>query len=142
MCPVCSAGGKNADSECEENIVNEPCLEADPVCSLTVSTESSFMKFRIRQCRSREDYNLTKDDCEQRGNCAMAMCDTSGCKAEFSASGILIDLSMLKKIINCSIFLHSVSANASFHLTLTWEDIVFVSDDKAEWRFGYYLNFG
>ncbi|XP_078382917.1 uncharacterized protein LOC144665549 [Oculina patagonica] len=86
MCPVCSAGGKNADSKCEGNIENEPCLVADPVCSLTVSTASSFMKFRIRDCRSREYYTQTKDDCEQRGNCAMVMCDTSGCKAEFPAS--------------------------------------------------------
>ena len=90
MCPVCSTDGANADSECEANIVNKPCLKTNAVCSLTVSTPSSLYKFRERECLSREDYDDFKDECKRYEDCAMAMCDKSGCKAEIPASGILL----------------------------------------------------
>ena len=41
MCPVCYARGENADSDCESTAENEPCLEKDPVCALTVSTNKA-----------------------------------------------------------------------------------------------------
>ena len=107
MCPVCSADGANAGSECEANIVNKPCLKTNPVCSLTVSGPSSLYKFRDRECLSREDYDDFKAECKRYEDCVMAMCDKSGCKAEIPASGIrlyfllfiLTVLSMIKDIV-------------------------------------------
>ena len=91
MCPVCYARGENADSDCESTAENEPCLEEDPVCALTVSIgESADWKFRDRDCYSREIYQETKDDCEHYKDCKIVMCETSGCKAEFPSPGILI----------------------------------------------------
>ena len=97
MCPVCEADGDNAAIECEAKIVNKPCLETDPVCALTVSTQSSFMKFTERDCFSREVYEQSKDNCELFKSCSMAMCDTSGCTAAIPASGmftLINDLTM------------------------------------------------
>ena len=89
MCPVCFADGENADSDCESIVENKPCLEKHPVCALTVSIgESADWKFRDRDCYIREYFEQAKDDCEYYQNCKMVMCETSGCKAEFSTSGI------------------------------------------------------
>ena len=97
MCPVCYAEGENVDSNCESIVENKPCQEENPVCALTVSTESADEKFRARDCFSREDFEEAKDDCEYYQNCKMVMCETSGCKAEFSVPGILINFSVLNQ---------------------------------------------
>lgn len=99
MCPVCYAVGDNADSECDANIENKPCLDKKPVCAFIVSTQVTDFKYRGRACLSRELYNKFKDVCSRDKECATAMCETSGCKAEFPSSGILVDFSMLKNII-------------------------------------------
>ena len=96
MCPVCYAEGENADSECEANIVNKPCFKRDPVCALAAS---SAEKYRERDCFSRENYEEFKNDCEVFYHCNMTMCNTTGCKAEFPASGILLYL----QTIHCSL---------------------------------------
>ncbi|XP_078382920.1 uncharacterized protein LOC144665551 isoform X2 [Oculina patagonica] len=93
MCPTCRAHGENAVSDCEANIEYKPCLEnvKDPVCVLYSESKASF--FTIRSCRSREAYNVDLVSCqtsERWKGCAVAMCETSGCKAEFPASAPLI----------------------------------------------------
>ena len=86
MCPVCSAEGANADSKCEDNIKNKPCLKTNAVCSLYVSPSTT-----LRDCLSRGTYDYINDHCLKSGQCAIAMCDKSGCKAELPVSGILIN---------------------------------------------------
>ena len=111
MCPVCYAEGENADNDCESIVENEACLEKDPVCALTVSTgESADGKFRDRDCLSRKEYQETKDDCEHYKDCKIVMCETSGCKAEFSAQGIPIYF----RVINKKIVFRSVCVTCSF----------------------------
>ncbi|KAL9956054.1 hypothetical protein ACROYT_G037474 [Oculina patagonica] len=83
MCPECEAKGQNADSECDANIENKPCFKEDPVCGLSVSTRYSMYKETSRTCISRGEFYQSKQKCEQYGICAVAMCDTSGCMAEF-----------------------------------------------------------
>ena len=101
MCPACSGDGENADSDCDTNIKNKPCQEQDPVCVLIVSTASSPQKHRGRGCASRADYTALKDECERQGICSVAMCETSGCKAELPSSGILIDSMAHKLSFDC-----------------------------------------
>ncbi|XP_078384379.1 uncharacterized protein LOC144666847 isoform X1 [Oculina patagonica] len=81
-CPECQAVGPNADSECEANIENKPCTKEDSVCQLIVSSRYSEYKMRLRRCRSRYGFDFDKRICEFSSSCAVAMCSTSGCKAE------------------------------------------------------------
>ena len=80
-CPNCSAQGENAESVCEANIEYKPCLEPDPVCAVMVG-QSSDRKDVSRFCLDRRNYMRMAQICEGLEDCAMAMCDTSGCKAE------------------------------------------------------------
>ena len=97
-CPVCSAQGVQADNECEANIINKTCLETDPVCFLAIGLHNVGPKFRERGCGSRKWFNEFKDHCEKRKDCAITMCETSGCKAEFPTSGILFDFKLLCRL--------------------------------------------
>ncbi|KAJ7389541.1 hypothetical protein OS493_030926 [Desmophyllum pertusum] len=85
-CPVCQVKanpGKDADTACDENIRNEICPGEDPVCMLFKRFSGSQVEFIDRHCFSREDYDRVKGYCDKPGkNCALAMCDNSGCKAE------------------------------------------------------------
>ncbi|KAJ7389539.1 hypothetical protein OS493_030924 [Desmophyllum pertusum] len=89
-CPVCKVAvnpGKDADTACDENIRNEICSAEedvkDPVCMLYKIFSGSQVEFIERHCYSREGYNRVKGYCDKPGkNCALAMCDNSGCKAE------------------------------------------------------------
>ncbi|KAJ7389542.1 hypothetical protein OS493_030927 [Desmophyllum pertusum] len=85
-CPVCEEKvnpGKDADTACDENIRNQTCPGEDPVCMLYKRFSGSQVEFIDRHCYSREGYDRVKGYCDKPGkNCAIAMCDSSGCKAE------------------------------------------------------------
>lgn len=92
MCPFCFAEGDNADSECEANIVNKPCSEniRDPICVLWDTPArflASGMRLRLRECTERINYNDFKMN-QGSGGYDVVMCDTSGCKPDFTTSGI------------------------------------------------------
>ncbi|XP_078382916.1 uncharacterized protein LOC144665548 [Oculina patagonica] len=91
FCQICFAWGENADSDCEANSQNKPCYEAEPVCALAVkSANPAEYKERevMRFCMDKTFYNQKNflHDCKPNRECNMAMCETSGCKAEFPAS--------------------------------------------------------
>ena len=90
MCPECSARGENADEDCEANIKNVPCQETDNACILHVSTQFSPVKFKSRKCFNQKGFALEQSICDYYTTCAVAMCNTTGCKAEFPNSGKLL----------------------------------------------------
>ena len=96
MCPSCQVLG--GVSNCDAVIQNKSCYRQDPVCIVT-SFGNGPQIFAARLCVERELYLKLKKSCES-GNCAIAMCDTSGCMAKFS-SGILI--------LSYTLFSHFVS---------------------------------
>ncbi|XP_078382857.1 uncharacterized protein LOC144665501 [Oculina patagonica] len=81
LCPEC-------DDCSVQSIKNKPCTEEDPVCLLLVSTKSSPLpsKVNVRTCYSRKIYEDQKRYCKTTGFCDVAICDTSGCKAEIPTS--------------------------------------------------------
>ena len=86
MCPECAVKGEVSD--CDAQIQNKPCDKEDPVCIMGSGYRGGPQKLTQRVCVSREFYLRFKESCESQENCAVAMCDTSGCMAEFS-SGML-----------------------------------------------------
>ena len=87
-CQVCEG---QQDSDCENSIRMKECKTysgefiEDPVCAAFKMNDGRFFE---RFCSSREEYNNDKSDCEEDGDCTVVMCEESGCKAEFSGSGI------------------------------------------------------
>lgn len=94
MCPHCLGLGENSVSKCDAFTINFPCEEwlQDPVCTAFSSkrTESNLSIISaFRWCMEREMYHEFKTYCETpERDCTIAMCETSGCKAEFLTSGI------------------------------------------------------
>ena len=87
-CPTCRGQSLKA---CDDNTINEKCQGAEnPVCVLSrsVSRTRGVTTYR-RGCTSRKRYNSDKDFCDKHPErCSVAMCDKSGCKAEFAVQGI------------------------------------------------------
>ena len=85
MCPYCLGFGEVSD--CDAAVQNEFCFQQDPLCVMKTFYDG-LEKIIERFCLSRERYLAQKESCESNTDCTIAMCDTSGCMAEFS-SGIL-----------------------------------------------------